>query len=108
MCEWNTLRDAGKRERGIEEEGTRYTCASDDEKDRGEGRNSNENIGSPKQIMNIENFHERSQMQREQHAGDMSNVTPLAIQAAIQSVIKLQASTSWTKNLLPVKVCYKY
>jgi len=33
------------------------------------GRNSNENIGSPKQIMNIENFHERSQMQREQHAG---------------------------------------
>ncbi|KYN00080.1 Retinoblastoma-like protein 1 [Cyphomyrmex costatus] len=74
-----------------------------------QGHNANENIGSPTQMMNIEDFHERLQMQREQHAGqiqylapptpltgrkylrskDMSNTTPVT--TATQSVIKLQA-----------------
>ncbi|KAL6425135.1 hypothetical protein ACFW04_009426 [Cataglyphis niger] len=69
---------------------------------------ANENIGSPTQI-NIDDFHERLQMKREQHAGhiqylapatpltnrkylrskDMSNITPVT--TATQSVIKLQA-----------------
>lgn len=33
------------------------------------GHDANENIGSPTQMMNIEDFHERLQMKREQHAG---------------------------------------
>ncbi|XP_011254212.1 retinoblastoma-like protein 1 isoform X2 [Camponotus floridanus] len=69
---------------------------------------ASENIGSPTQI-NIDDFHERLQMKREQHAGhiqylapptpltgrkylrskDMSNITPVT--TATQSVIKLQA-----------------
>ncbi|KAG5321449.1 RBL1 protein, partial [Pseudoatta argentina] len=73
------------------------------------GHNANENIGSPTQMMNIDDFHEKLQMQREQHAGqiqylapptpltgrkylrskDMSNITPVT--TATQSVIKLQA-----------------
>ncbi|KAM0737207.1 Retinoblastoma-like protein 1 [Formica fusca] len=72
------------------------------------GHDANENIGSPTQI-NIDDFHERLQMKREQHAGhiqylvpatpltnrkylrskDMSNITPVT--TATQSVIKLQA-----------------
>ncbi|XP_024888513.1 retinoblastoma-like protein 1 isoform X5 [Temnothorax curvispinosus] len=74
-----------------------------------QGHDANENIGSPTQMMNIEDFHERLQMKREQHAGqiqylapptpltgrkylrskDMSNITPVT--TATQSVIKLQA-----------------
>ncbi|XP_012540035.1 retinoblastoma-like protein 1 isoform X4 [Monomorium pharaonis] len=72
------------------------------------GHDANENIGSPTQIMNIEDFHERLQIKKEQHAGiqylapptpltgrkylrskDMSNITPVT--TATQSVIKLQA-----------------
>ncbi|CAL1676613.1 unnamed protein product [Lasius platythorax] len=76
------------------------------------GHDASENIGSPTQMMNIDDFHERLQMsrlQREQHAGhiqylapptpltgrkylrskDMSNITPVT--TATQSVIKLQA-----------------
>ncbi|XP_011254213.1 retinoblastoma-like protein 1 isoform X3 [Camponotus floridanus] len=72
------------------------------------GHDASENIGSPTQI-NIDDFHERLQMKREQHAGhiqylapptpltgrkylrskDMSNITPVT--TATQSVIKLQA-----------------
>ncbi|XP_039311748.1 retinoblastoma-like protein 1 isoform X3 [Solenopsis invicta] len=71
------------------------------------GQDANENIGSPTQMMNIEDFHEQLQLKREQHAGqylapptpltgrkylrskDMSNITPVT--TATQSVIKLQA-----------------
>ncbi|KAL0106590.1 hypothetical protein PUN28_016348 [Cardiocondyla obscurior] len=72
------------------------------------GHDANENIGSPTQMMNIEEIHERLQIKREQHAGiqylapptpltgrkylrskDMSNITPVT--TATQSVIKLQA-----------------
>lgn len=33
------------------------------------GQDANENIGSPTQMMNIEDFHEQLQLKREQHAG---------------------------------------
>ncbi|XP_011686230.1 PREDICTED: retinoblastoma-like protein 1 isoform X2 [Wasmannia auropunctata] len=74
-----------------------------------QGHDANENIGSPAQMMNLDDFHERLQMKREQHAGiqwlapptpltgrkylrskDISNIiTPVT--TATQSVIKLQA-----------------
>ncbi|XP_011875913.1 PREDICTED: retinoblastoma-like protein 1 isoform X2 [Vollenhovia emeryi] len=85
------------------------------------GHDANENIGSPTQMMNIEEFHERLQMKREQYAGtqylapatpltgrkylrskDMSNITPVT--TATQSVIKLQAliagQTATSESLL--------
>lgn len=33
------------------------------------GHDASENIGSPTQIMNIDDFHEQLQMKREQHVG---------------------------------------
>lgn len=33
------------------------------------GHDASENIGSPTQMMNIDNFHEQLQMKKEQHAG---------------------------------------
>lgn len=33
------------------------------------GHDANENIGSPTPMMNIDDFHERLQLKREQHAG---------------------------------------
>ncbi|XP_012233373.1 retinoblastoma-like protein 1 isoform X3 [Linepithema humile] len=73
------------------------------------GNDANENIGSPTQMMNIDDFREQLQMKKEQHIGqmqymapptpltgrkylrskDMSNITPVI--TATQSVIKLQA-----------------
>ncbi|KAL6260430.1 hypothetical protein P5V15_007956 [Pogonomyrmex californicus] len=74
-----------------------------------QGHDANENIGSPTQMINIDDFNERLQIKREQYAGqiqylapptpltgrkylrskDVSNITPVT--TATQSVIKLQA-----------------
>ncbi|XP_020291555.1 retinoblastoma-like protein 1 isoform X3 [Pseudomyrmex gracilis] len=72
------------------------------------GHDASENIGSPTQMMSIDDFHERLQIKREQNAGiqypalltpltgrkylrskDITNITPVT--TATQSVIKLQA-----------------